>query len=524
MTLDEDNPWTWQMKDVHGLLSDRQRRYVELLPEVYGMKTARGKVIDYELQPFQAWWHAHSPIALGQEAKGRIVEKGRGLGFTYMAAMDALLYAHIHDRITVPVAGRQAGTSDEFIDRCHDLVRDAKIAEFFDPRDDVTSRVELGNGSQLVPIPGGSPNAIRSKRVTHAVLDEYAFHPYPVELWRALRGSQSEGGTVDVISTHDGADTHYYQVLEDAKRGDLDFHCFNFPIHDADAWRQDVSMKTQLQDGLRLIAPWLAPGTLDEFRREDPLGYQQENLCLVMDAALSVLSRDAISNASNPDLPDWGQLLNGDETQYADVLAGVGATRPKRPDGDTDPVFLGVDFASAGDLSAFKLWSHTPAGPRQRWMEYLHGVDTPAQNALLHLIEESVGLSGALIDMTGPGTGLYEYAKRQLRCPVYGIHFSSTVAYRDASSKVGIKKAMALNLAWNLVEGGAQLLDSSPHSATQRRHLLAVRRANLDAPRKAEDGHGDGFWANALALWGLRTIRSERVEEDDEEKDLGDIL
>lgn len=518
--FDRDQPWTWHIDDVLGVLDNRQRRYVELLPELFRIKTARGNVLDYEPEPFQVWWHAHSPLALGSKAKGRIVEKGRGLGFTYTAAMDALLYAHRYDRITVPVAGRQAGTSDEFIDRCHDLIRDCTIDGFFDPRLDVTSRVELGNSSQLIPIPGGSPNAIRSKRVTHAVLDEYAFHPYPVEVWRALRGSQSEGGTIDVISTHDGADTHYYQVLDDTKAGDFDFHRFWFPIHDPNAWRQDRPMKEQVQDGVQLIAPWLNISTLDEFRREDPLGYQQENLCLVMDAALGVLSRKVVDAACNPALPDWGIPIKGSETKYADDLAMRGATRPQRPRGDVDPLFLGVDFASTGDLSAWSLWAATEDGPRQRWMEYLHGVDTPAQNALLRMATKA-GLSGVLIDMTGPGTGLYEYAKRELNCEVYGIHFASTVKYRGASSKVGIKKAMALNLS-SVLQSGAELLDVGPHSSLQRRHLLAVRRATLDAPRKAE-GHGDGFWANALAAWGLRTIQVDDSEEEDD-VDLGDVL
>lgn len=520
--LDKEAPWTWKLTDVIGALNDRQRRYVEMLPSIFRVKTAAGKVLPYEMQGFQVYWHAHSPLAMGSKAPNRLAEKGRGLGLTLMAAMDSLLLAHQVGRITIPVAGRAGDTSDEFIEKTWDLIRDAYDPDFFDPRMDVTTRVELGNRSKLIPLPGGSPEKSRSKRLIHGVLDEYAFHEYPERLMRAMRGSQTEGGTMDVISTHDGAGTRFYELVEDARRGLGSFKHFWFPIHDPKAWRQDVPMKEQLEGGLKLIAPWISPNTLEDLRRDDPAGYAQEVLCEVMDAALNLLSRELVEKATDKALPDWAIPYSGGETKLEPY------TIPKRPKGDTDPAVVGIDYARKGDLSAYTAWSSTPGGLKQRWLEVLRGVPTPAQNELVREIDRNLKPSDILIDMTGEGAGLYDYAKEdqangRIKAKIHGVHFSQTI-HIGGGKPTPVKKAMALGLHRRLAEG-AKLLGSTRHAELQRRHLLSVRRADLDATRSQEEGHADILWANALALWGTMILDLNFPDAPKEEPiDLGGFL
>lgn len=503
VALPRDQPWTWRLSDVLGSLSDRQRRYVELLPRLFNVKTAAGRVIPYDLQPYQAWWHAHSPLALGKDAPPRLAEKGRGLGLTLMSAMDALLLAHTKPRITIPVAGRAGDTSDEFIEKTWDLLNDCKIPGFFDPNTGVTRTIELGNGSRVLPMPGGSPNKVRSKRIIHGVLDEFAFHEYPDQLWKAIRGSQTEGGTLDVISTHHGSDTFYYRLVDDSQQGRNSFQHFYFPAHDPKAWRQDVSIKEQIEAGkLRLIAPWLSVRVLDQLRLEDPAGYAQEILCDVMDASLNLLSRAVVERQQDPTIPDWGKTP--DLGEVPDHVARQAFTVPRRPHGDIDPVIVGVDFARDGDLAAYTAWAATNDGPRQRWLEVLRATDTPDQNHALRAIVAAAKPTDVFIDMTGNGTGLYDYAKKELPCEVHGVHFAAGV-HLGGAKKTPIKKAIALNLARYLQDGDARLLGVHKHADLQRRHLLSVRRADLDAPSGVE-GHADILWANALALWGIRHL------------------
>lgn len=513
MDLDGDQPWTWRLGDVLGLLSDRQRRYVELLPRVFIVKTAAGRVVPYDMQPYQAWWHAHAPLALGKDAPSRLAEKGRGLGLTLMAAMDSLLLAHTRDRITIPVAGRAGDTSDEFIEKTWDLIRDCPEGDFFAPRLDKTATIELDNRSRIIPLPGGSPEKSRSKRLIHGVLDEFAFHEYPDRLLKAIRGSQTEGGTLDIISTHNGSDTRFYDLTDRARQGKAPFKHFWFPIHDPKAWRQDVPMKTQVDAGLRLIAPWLSIRTLEEFRLDDPAGYGQEMLCEIMDSLLNLLSRDLVTKATDATLPDWGVPYEGQDSRL-DVF-----TVPKRPTGDLDAAVVGIDFARKGDLAAYTAWSLTPDGQRQRWLEVLRGVATPAQNELVRAIDRELRPSDILIDMTGEGAGLYDYAHEdseagRIRAKVHGVHFSQGI-HEGGGKTTPVKKAMALNLARSLSER-ARLLGSTRHASLQRSHLLSVRRADLDANR-TDEGHGDILWANALALWGMRILTLKGPDAPKEE-------
>lgn len=522
--LDEEAPWTWRRDDVLGLLSDRQRRYVDLLPRVFQVKTASGRVVPYDMQPFQVWWHAHAPLAMGTAAPSRLAEKGRNLGLTLMAAMDALLLAHRTDRLTIPCAGRAGDTSDEFISKAWDLIRDAHEPDFFDPRTDVVNRIELGNQSRLIPLPGGSPDKSRSKRLVHGVLDEFAFHEYPDRLMKAIRGSQMEGGTLDVISTHNGSDTRFYDLVDRSKTGRAPFKHFWFPIHDPRAWRQDVPMSEQVGKTLSLIAPWISTRALEEFRLEDPAGYAQEMLCEVMDAALNLVSREEASAAMTPGLPDWGRPLTAADDEALFLKLRTAITIPHRPDGNLDPLYLAVDFASAkdGDLAAFTAFQPDGATLDQRWLEVLRGVPTPTQNRLLRLIERTVRPTAVFIDMTGGGTGLFEHARQDLKCPVYGIHFASKVQYVGATGKVAIKKAMGLNLARRYSERTIRVFRDHAHAELQRRHVQSVRRADLDADRSAE-GHGDILWAQAMAAWGALTM-GEEPRKTDEPTDLSEYL
>lgn len=510
--LDQEAPWTWRLDDVLGLLTDRQRRYVELLPRIFRLRTAAGKVVPYTMEPYQAWWHAHSPLALGRDAPSRIVEKGRGLGLTLMAAVDALMLAHRDEAITIPVAGRAGDTSDEFIEKTWHLLDDAIEPDFFDPRRDVRNRVELlhnGSPSKIVPMPGGSPEKVRSKRTVHGVLDEFAFHEYAERLWRAVRGSQSEGGTLDVLSTHNGADTLYYRLLEEAKTSRVAMKVFHYPICDPKAFRQDVPIKDQLAGGMRLIAPWLDPRVLDEFRREDPVGFAQEMLCEVMDAALNLVARAEVEAAMTSGLPDWGRMITAaDGDLFTKFRSNV--TLPVRPQENVEPCFLGIDFASAegGDLAAYTVFQEDGANLDQRFLEVMQGVPTPTQNEYLRLVERTLRPTAVLIDMTGGGTGLFEHAKADLKCPVYGVHFSSTVHYAGATKATSIKKAMALNVARRYSEKSIRVFKDHPRAELQRRHVQSVRRSDLDAPRK--EGHGDILWAQALAAWGAMTMQPAR--------------
>lgn len=526
--LDADAPWMWTKRDLLGLLDQRQRNYVETVERVFRVKQANGVVVDYEMQPYQVWFHAHSYLAMGTNAPDRLVEKGRGLGFTLMCAMDALLTAHTLNRIKIPIAGRQALTGDEFIEKTWDLIRDSTVRNergeeerIFDADEDLHSEVSLGNASRIMTIPGGNPDSIRSMRSVMSVYDEFAFHKLARRLLRAGGPVHSEGGQRTILSTHDGTGTVFYELVEAAREGKGAFKLFSFPIHDPN-YNPRESITQQVQAGrLRLIAPWLSLAELDKQLSDDQAGYEQENLARVIDDALLLLTGEAVEAATDPACQHWerpvtledARFLRPDEVtrhngkpSVLEDLIRRGATVPVRPDmGEhaTTPVNVGVDFASKGDLAAFTAHEVRPEGDYQRWLLTLKGSDTPEQDALLTICEHTLRHTAEVIDSGGPGTGLGEARVRRSKRHVMPIQFGSGTTVAGIPGTVPIKKAMAVNgLAPRVTSRRLHLL-AHPHplALLQRKHMTAIRRADLDAPRLKKEGHADIFWANALAVW-----------------------
>lgn len=526
---DPHAPWTWTKEDILGVLDEKQRKYVEALPHLFRLKTAHGDVIPYDPEPFQVWYHAHATLPMWPDAPDRIVEKGRGIGYTSMTAMDLLMLAHTLDRVVIPVAGRQGRTSGEFIDRCHDLLRDSHDPDMWDYDGNISRQIRVGE-SRIIPIAGGNPHSIRSMRCPALCFDEFAFHDAASELRLAARPVLSEGGQLNVISTHNGSDTEFYNLVQESRDATHDVQVFSTPIHDPGAIERGTPVSDQVTDGpLELVAPWLDMSELDTLWKEDPPGYEQENLCVVMDEQIALLARDVVRANTDPGLTPWMRQVDVDDHVR---LAEEAATLPTRPDDVEDPLYLGVDFASRGDLSAYALWQyHTGSGRMlQRWFHTLHGVETPDQNDYLRLIDDAVRPRMTLIDMTGPGTGLYEYAVDELRSTVEGVHFASRIPLpsrnrRGEQVKVMAKKAICLHVAAQFHDGTVTLLGDHKNADLQERHMVAVRRADLDSSRKRdEEGHADIFWANALALWGPKLEGLYRYEPEDQEVDLGDYF
>jgi hypothetical protein len=118
------------------------------------------------------------------------------------------------------------------------------------------------------------------------------------------------------------------------------------------------------------------------------------------------------------------------------------------------------------------------------------------------------------IDMTGPGTGFYHYAKEQLGNRVIGINFASRVninekdvdmyrskdVNRTKKGKVTIpvKRAMATQMKVEAEKGKLIILDYNDYIAD----MHSVPYDTLDAPRSKDGAHGDEFWGSALAIWG----------------------
>jgi len=466
----------------------RQMNYVNLLCNVFQVKNAKGELSPYRPEKYQVDFHAHCILAM-KDYKHRIWRKARGVGATACTSMDSVMVAHFYRKLTIPVAsitGEQAAVP---IAWANELCDTTQIEGFFNRRQDITTRCVLDNGSSIFVVPGQKPNSLRGYRTVFLVYDEFAFHDYPEQIKIAGDRCVSEGGQINIISTVRGTENEFWRILMNAE--EFGYTEFSVPMFDKNIFDVKRSIHDQIADGLITpISPWMDVDMLERDRRSDPIAFMQETMCDPQDGAVSFMSSALLYRTSrDPSLI---------EQSYRD---GHGIYT------------CGIDFASQRDMSAFEIFELTPNGWIHRKRIAVQKHDTVQQNDLLRGLHKAFNFKYVCIDMTGPGTGFYHYAREQLRTEVIGINFATRYTidadsqhlYRQADKNtrkdgkitIPIKRAMATYMKKEAEEGRVLFQDTPEFIAD----LHSVPYESLDAPKNKEH-HGDEFWGSALALWG----------------------
>lgn len=180
--------------------------------------------VPYVLLPYQA-----EAIELSHRFQLYVCEKSRRTGLTYGFAADAVLTA---------AAEKKAGGMDffyiaynldmtrEFIGYCGEFAKEfntvaATASEFlFDDGSEAgikAFRIDFPSGFAIVAL-SSKPRSLRGKQGV-VLIDEAAFHDSLEELLKAAMALLMWGGRVIVISTHDGADNPFNQLIDDIRGG-----------------------------------------------------------------------------------------------------------------------------------------------------------------------------------------------------------------------------------------------------------------------------------------------------------------
>jgi phage FluMu gp28-like protein len=161
-----------------------------------------------------------------------VVEKSRRTGFTWGVAADAVLTS---------AAARTAGGMDtfyigynlemarEFIDTCgmwakafNQAAMEVEEFVFKDQsaegdKDIQAFRIRFASGFEIVAL-ASRPRSLRGKQ-GYVIIDEAAFHDDLAALMKAAMALLMWGGKVLVISTHDGADNAFNELVEEIRKG-----------------------------------------------------------------------------------------------------------------------------------------------------------------------------------------------------------------------------------------------------------------------------------------------------------------
>lgn len=262
----------------------------------------------------------------------------------------------------------------------------AGIEEIRDSAEALLKRAEMefANGSRIIALPA-NPDTARGYSA-NLLLDEFAFHERPDDIWRAIYPSISNPlrGTfkIRIVSTPNGLGNKFADLWKKAVRWTPD----RPPLGKGQWSAHLVDIETAVRRGL--------PIDLEELRAglDDPDGWAQEYECQFIDGAAVLLPYEIIAGMEN-----------------ANATTAVGPEYWRTRGGP--PVDLGIDFGRKKNLTV--CWALEDAHGYRLTREVLElaNMSTVDQADILGIrIDRARRVA---LDYTGPGVGLGDLLVRK---------------------------------------------------------------------------------------------------------------
>lgn len=381
-----------------------------------------------------------------------VCEKSRRIGITWAIAAEAVLVAG-SDRtaggMDVLYMGYNLEMAREFVDTCAMFLRvfhklDLQISEFdyLDQGDTPSTdrfikafRIDMPSGFSIVALTS-NPRSLRGRQ-GFLIFDEAAFHDNLKEMLKAAMAFMVWGGKILVISTHDGVENPFNELILDIRAGRRKGHVERITFDDA------------LADGLYERVALIARANGKSIEPKDTWvaeirGYYGEDVDEELDvnpraggataiplAWLEAAARDTIPviRYEQPDsFTMVDQRLREAETERwlrDTVLPLCKQLKPY-------PSYVGQDFARYMDLSVVwpiqitdNLNSETPFVLEMRNIPF-----EQQKQVFFFILDHLPRFSGAALDAGGNGAYLAEVARQRYGSLIEPIVFSAEW-YRD---------------------------------------------------------------------------------------------
>ena len=372
--------------------------------------------------PYQKKW-------LADKASVKVVEKSRRVGLTWAQAHDDTLLAATSGRYGMDVLyiSFNQDMTREYIEACADWAKRLQLVagkvneDVFkdgDEREIKAFRIDFASGRKILAL-SNRPSNLRGKQ-GRVIIDEAAFVEDLPELLKAALALLMWGGQVIIISTHNGADNAFNQLVQDVRAGTLPYSLHRITLDDA------------LHDGLyRRICqvtekPWTQEGE-DAWRVELIKTYgdgaDEELFCIPRQSSGAYLTTSMIE-ACMEDVPvlTWTPPAEGfvdwplpvAETYIKGWIEENLAFRLEELPEDRAH-FCGVDFGRSGDLSV--IWPATEERDLRLVppfvLELRNCPHRTQQQILFAILDRLPRFSGVSLDARGNGSALAEAARQE---------------------------------------------------------------------------------------------------------------
>jgi len=418
--------------------------------------------------PASKWFLPYQVRWLLDESRMKIKEKSRRIGMTYVQSYEDVRDAARQDGpMDVWFSSADQSAAYEYIQYCSRWARLLRLAGEYLGETIIDSDQEIkaytiafATGKRINAL-SSNPKAFRSKG-GKLVLDEFAFHRQPEELWRAAAPVITWGYPVRVLSTYNGKGNRYYRMVEDARKGN------GWSLH-------TTTIVDAVAQGLadRIRGRALTPAEREAFVQEcrdiagDEETFQQEYLCNPIDEATAWLT--------------WELITGCEHDRAGDPAAYTGG-----------PCYAGMDIGRRRDLTVIWVVEQVADTLWTREVVRMKGASFAAQDRELARIMRRYNVLRLCMDQTGMGEKMVEDAQRLYGSTrVEGVLFSAAV--KQTLATAGKQK-----FEDRLLRIPADRAIRESHHAV-RKVTTVAGNPRFDADR-SEVGHADEFWAHMLAI------------------------
>ena len=366
---------------------------------------------------------------LGDKSPVKVVEKSRRIGLTWAQALDDVLKASTsgRDGMDVLYISFNQDMTREYIDTCAEWAKKLQIVagkvneDIFrdgDEREIKAFRIDFASGHKILAL-SNRPSNLRGKQ-GRVIIDEAAFVEDLPELLKAALALLMWGGQVIIISTHDGAENPFNELIQDVRAGNLPYSLHRITLDDAlSAGLYRRICRVTKQD-------WTPEA--EEAWRADLIktygdGADEELFCIPRQSSGAYLTTGMIEACMETapvltwtppagDFVDWPLTVAERYTkgwiaeQLEPLLSGLPKDRAH---------FCGVDFGRSGDLSVF--WPATEEKDLRLVppfvLELRNCPHRTQQQILFAVLDALPRFSGVSLDARGNGSALAEAARQQ---------------------------------------------------------------------------------------------------------------
>jgi phage FluMu gp28-like protein len=384
------------------------------------------------LLPYQKVW-------IEDESNVKVWEKSRRIGASYVEALASVLEA-----AKSKDAGGQSSyylsyskeMTRQFARDCafwarhiHAAAKELEEVVLKDEDKDITVyRIRFASGFEIWCLPSVA-RSLRSKQ-GRVIIDEAAFVEDLGELRKAAMALLMWGGCVRILSTHNGDDNPFNELIKEIKEGKQDYGLHHTTFDDALA--QGLYKRICLVEK----KAW-SPEIQEAWRKEIIANYgdgaDEELFCIPLRAGTRYFPSVLLEAVSDPGVKVLRKACEDAFTfekeekrvkefdkwlkqEVRDILLSY-----------TNPVYLGEDFARSGDLTCIFLDEELPDKSLMTFLVIeLRNVPFAQQWQVIKYIMDTLpNLGSAAFDSRGNGQMIAEYAAQEWPGYVYQVMIST---------------------------------------------------------------------------------------------------